>query len=111
MDAFNLPTYEDSPGPLSVLIFILFLPFQIIGGLIRNLPPPPGLPGQAELPELPGLTTRYITGIDEGSTAPQTGMVPYQPLASYQNQEEWEIEWSEEGLPTRVTVHRNARRA
>lgn len=32
------------------------------------------------------------------------------PLSSYQNEESWDIEWSDEGLPVRIVVHRNARR-
>lgn len=32
------------------------------------------------------------------------------PLATYSNEESWEIEWSPDGLPTRIVVHRNAKR-
>lgn len=48
---------------------------------------------------------QYVTGVEE------TGrdITPYQaPLASYQNEESWEIDWSEDGLPTRIVVHREA---
>lgn len=30
---------------------------------------------------------------------------------SYQNAETWEITWSPDGLPTKVTIHRDARRS
>ncbi len=33
------------------------------------------------------------------------------PQASYTNEESWEISWSEEGLPTKIIVHREAKRS
>ena len=45
----------------------------------------------------------------EGSVA-----LPFKPNAQsintqqYTNEETWDIDWSEDGLPKRVTIHRNA---
>lgn len=57
---------------------------------------------------LPLLPRKYITSVEE-----RTEIVPYQaPLATYNNEETWDIEWNEEtGLPTRITVHRHANRS
>jgi len=33
------------------------------------------------------------------------------PMLTYQNTEEWEIEWNEDGLPTRIVIHRRAIRS
>jgi hypothetical protein len=35
---------------------------------------------------------------------------PSQPASTYTNEETWDIEWSRDGVPTRITVHRNAKR-
>lgn len=36
-------------------------------------------------------------------------MVSHQePIATYANEESWEITWSPDGLPTKIVVHRNA---
>ena len=32
------------------------------------------------------------------------------PPGTYKNAEEWDIEWNEDGLPKKVTIHRNAQR-
>ena len=32
-----------------------------------------------------------------------------QSIGSYQNTETWDLEWSKDGLPTKVTIHRDAR--
>jgi len=48
---------------------------------------------------------QFFTGVEET----ETDIVQRQaPLATYQNEESWEIEWSSEGLPTKVVVHREA---
>ena len=31
------------------------------------------------------------------------------PESHYSNEETWEIEWSSDGLPSKITVHRDAR--
>ena len=36
--------------------------------------------------------------------------VTQQPEATYANEERWQIEWSQDGLPVSVTVHRKAER-
>ena len=52
---------------------------------------------------LPALSPRdYISSIDEPAIA------PYKALATYQNEESWEIDWNEEGQPTKVVVKRHA---
>ena len=33
------------------------------------------------------------------------------PIASYLNKEEWEISYNEDGLPVKVTIHRDARQS
>jgi len=49
---------------------------------------------------------RYITDIEE---EPKTALVPRQaPVATYANEESWEISWNEDGLPEKIVVHRNA---
>lgn len=60
---------------------------------------------QASLPKLklPSLK-QYVSDITETTVEPA-------PLASYQNEESWEIEWSDDGLPRKITVHRQARRS
>ncbi len=63
----------------------------------------PRVGGEQSLP-LPTSTTRYITAVEEKT---EKALVPQ---ASYTNEESWEIEWSDEGFPTKVTVHRNAKR-
>jgi hypothetical protein len=56
---------------------------------------------------LPTLSQRYITSIEE--EPPGKEMVACQTLAaSYANEEKWDITWSPDGLPTQITVHRNA---
>ncbi|MBA7664591.1 hypothetical protein ES703_72652 [subsurface metagenome] len=52
---------------------------------------------------LPTPTERYITEIEE----PEKELVP---SATYANEESWEIEWSPDGLPIKIEVHRNARK-
>ena len=32
-----------------------------------------------------------------------------QPLGTYLNKEEWDISYDKEGLPTKITIHRDAR--
>ena len=47
----------------------------------------------------------YITDIEE----PGKGLVPYQaPVATYANEESWDISWNQDGLPEKIVVHRNA---
>ncbi|MBA7584010.1 hypothetical protein ES708_25962 [subsurface metagenome] len=54
----------------------------------------------------PALPSRkYITDIEE--EPPGKALVP---SATYANEESWEIEWSPDGLPTKIEVHRNATR-
>lgn len=63
---------------------------------------------QSSLPAL--LPRNYISSIIEEEQK-ETSIVPHQPpLATYQNEESWEIEWSDEGLPTKVVVTRHATR-
>lgn len=57
------------------------------------------------LPKLPSLR-QYVSDIKE-----EIDIIPEAPLASYQNEESWEIEWSDDGLPRKITVHRQARRS
>jgi len=53
---------------------------------------------------LPG-PPRLFRGIEEGERSMFQGSTS---LATYHNEESWEIEWSSEGLPTKIVVHREA---
>lgn len=55
------------------------------------------------LPMLPA-PKKYISSIEEVKSNPA-------PLASYSNEESWDIEWTDDGLPRKITVSRHARRA
>jgi len=67
----------------------------------------PWLQGGSQF-SLPMLPKNYFSNIEEEE---ETSIVPYKaPLATYQNEESWEIEWSDEGLPTKVVVKRHATR-
>ena len=55
---------------------------------------------------LPVSRQRYITDIIE-EEPPAKALVP---SATYANEENWEITWSPDGLPTKIEVHRNATR-
>lgn len=63
----------------------------------------PQLQQPAGLLSAPG--EKYITDIEE--EPPGKALVP---SATYANVESWEIEWSPDGLPTKIEVHRNATR-
>ena len=63
----------------------------------------PRLQPESFLPALP--SRRYITGIEEEPSGKALA-----PSATYANEESWEIEWSPDGLPIKIEVHRNATR-
>ena len=104
--------------PLTLLMYLLTLPLRIMAEMLRNAP----FPGQGG--QNPGgsqglwnIPTRQSNDIDAPYTVREAE--PYvntvreaepQAASTYVNEESWEIEWSEEGLPTRITVHRNAQR-
>lgn len=61
----------------------------------------------------PGIqsTGQGLLSIQPKNYIKETQIIPYEaPLASYQNEESWSIEWSPEGMPTKITVHRQAQR-
>lgn len=60
--------------------------------------------GQQDSLPLASPTKGYITAIEETEKA----LVPQQPLASYQNEEIWEISWTPDGLPSTIKVTRHA---
>ncbi len=58
------------------------------------------------------MLTRKTSGI--ASYPEESIALPFKPTNrvssahQYTNEESWDIEWSEDGLPKRVTIHRNA---
>ena len=72
-----------------MVVFILFLPFQIIGGLLSNLRSPQ-LPQLSELPGFP--KEPFLTDIE----------------TSYENEEVWSwVDWK--GREREITVSRKAK--
>lgn len=61
---------------------------------------------QTQLP--PGQEVVYLPPGAAVPTQPSRALVP---AATYENEERWEIQYNEDGLPTKVIVHRNAQRA
>lgn len=59
--------------------------------------------GQSSLPAL--SPRKYISSIGE------TAIAPYKaPLATYENEEEWQISWNQDGLPETIKVTRHAKK-
>ncbi|GAI95824.1 unnamed protein product, partial [marine sediment metagenome] len=55
-------------------------------------------------------TSRKVSS-DIEERMPGKELTPYQPpAATYANEESWDIDWNEDGLPTKIVVHRNAAR-
>jgi len=56
------------------------------------------------------MLTRKPSGI--ASYPEESVALPFKPTnrvaRQYTNEETWDIDWSEDGLPKRVTIHRNA---
>lgn len=122
-DRSRVPYNQGQPSdPLSVILYILLLPFRIIGEFIQNLPPPPSFPRPTS--QLPGATSQYISEIGEGesratsyqplSTTYKVGidMVPYKPpLTTYENIEEIEFPNGfdpDTFMPRKIVIHRKA---
>jgi hypothetical protein len=67
-----------------------------------------GLLGLGLLFLLTRKSSGYAREYDDGIET-----IPFHPLPSagahqYKNEETWNIEWNEDGLPSKVTIHRNA---
>ena len=60
--------------------------------------------------QLPSQEVLYLPPSTVPSAQPSTALLPA-AMTSYLNSEEWEIQYSEDGLPIKVVVHRNAQRA
>jgi len=49
-------------------------------------------------------------GVSSCAPCEQTSMISARtPQKQYFNEETWDIDWTKDGLPKRVTIHRNAR--
>ena len=56
---------------------------------------------------LPASRQRYVSDVEEEE--PGKALAPYQaPVATYNNEESWDITWNPDGLPEKIVVHRNA---
>ena len=99
--------------PVSFLLYLLALPIRIMAEMLRNAPRPPVFPGQGSYQsDLWNVPTRpHQPNVIDAPSYTVREAPPQQPASTYVNEESWEIEWNEEGLPTRIIVHRNAQRA
>ena len=108
-------------NPLALLLQILFLPFIIIGRLLSSI----GSTSSQRI-LLPARTynritapREYITSLDvveresyqpqQQAVKPSTIILPQQqPQIAYENKEEWDIDWTPDGLPRKIIVTRHA---
>jgi len=100
-----VPSNQGQMDPISFFLYLLVLPLRIMAQVLRSSPfpfPQQGAPGAGNPPR-----TDFPRVIDAPSYSVGP---PQQPASTYLNEETWEVEWSSEGLPTRITVHRNAQR-
>jgi len=117
-------------NPLDIIIQILFLPFRILGELLNSLSAyqtPQLLPRKSSkslivreyLSDSNIRDENYnqqITYQRPSTYRPQHPIQPTNVLAPrsptsptyYDNNEEWEIEWTPDGLPKRIVVSRHA---
>lgn len=96
--------------PISFLAYLLFLPLRIAASLVQGMPLPPLPSGQHQPRDFIVEAPDYrIEPVESRADRPAPPVVQA-PAATYSNEESWEIEWSEDGLPTKITVHRNAQR-
>jgi len=73
---------------------------------VQVFPPPAQMPmyyGQAD--EM-AIAPYALVAPPADVPAPRSAV----PAGNYVNEESWDIEWNKDGLPSKVTIHRNATR-
>lgn len=60
-----------------------------------------------EGPPVPRFTGLSWVKLGMANSAPALPMT----AGNYTNKEEWDVEWNEDGMPVKITVHRDAHRS
>jgi len=77
----------------------IFLVVLLLGGIVLLLRKPEGVEEHALQLNKKVAGQNSIRLIEDR---------PSKPARRYQNAETWDIDWNEDGLPKRITIHRDA---